>query len=68
MKTIKELTHRLAELKNDERMTYVPANVQINVVLALIQVEVGAKIHALEWALDLPLSKFPLKKLTTRKK
>lgn len=62
MKTRDQMASELARLKADERMTYKTAHVQINVVLALVQVAVGAKIHALEWALDLPLSRFPLKK------
>lgn len=61
MKTEQEIRARMDELKSDERMTYKSANVFINAPLAIIQVELGAKIHALEWALGLPLSKFPLK-------
>ncbi len=66
-KTQVEMAARLAELKADDRMSYPSANCQINVILAMIQIEVGAKIHALEWALGLPLSTFPLKKQPKKK-
>lgn len=62
LKSPAELLAKLKELKTDQRMTYPHADIQINAPLALIQVDVSAKIHSLEWALGLPLSKFPLPK------
>lgn len=61
-RTEAQLRERLALLKSDERMHAPPANVHVNCVLALIQCEVGGKINALEWALGLPISVFPLKR------
>ena len=52
MRTAKELRFQLAKLKSDERHKYKLALVQINAPLALIQVEIQAKIDALEWALN----------------
>lgn len=62
MKTQHELLNKLRELKEDERMSYPHANVQINCVLAMIQCEVGGRINTLEWVLGIPLSTFPLPK------
>lgn len=52
----------LMELKSDERLTYSPATIFANAPLALIQCSMEAQIHLLENLLDLPRSKFPLKK------
>ena len=52
MKKPSELRAKLRELRNDERHRYKPALVQINAPLALIQVEIQAKIDALEWVLS----------------
>lgn len=62
MKSEKELQSKLDELKSDERNYYELATVFANAPLALIQYGMSSKINTLEWALDLPLSKFPLKK------
>lgn len=62
MKSEKEITEKLEELKSDERLTYAAATVFENAPLALIQLSVEAQIHTLEWVLGLPLSKFPLPK------
>lgn len=52
MKTEKEIKAKLAELKSDERLSYPPADVFSNAPLALIQVELEAKVKALEWVLQ----------------
>jgi hypothetical protein len=62
MKTEKEIQKMIDEIKSDERLSYPPANVFSNAPLALIQMGEEAKLHALEWVLDQPLSKFPLTK------
>ena len=51
MKTEAEIWKRIAEIRSDERMSYKPANVQVNAPLALIQVEGAAVVSALEWVL-----------------
>lgn len=60
MKTENEIRDRLNELMKDVRLTYPDASIQINAPLALIQVDAKATIHALEWVLGIPRSKFPL--------
>lgn len=60
MKTEKEIRDRLEELKQDPRNYYPLAEIFSNAPLALIQLDISSNIHALEFALDLPLSKFPL--------
>lgn len=62
MKNADAITAKLAELKSDMRLTYPPANIQINAPLALCQIEAETKIRTLEWVLGLPFSKFPLPK------
>jgi hypothetical protein len=42
---------RLKELKSDERYNYKPADVFVNAPLALIQVDIEARVSALEWVL-----------------
>jgi len=61
MVTKQEIKNKIAELKNDERLYYPSANLFSNAPLALIQLDLGAKINSLEWVIGLPLSKFPLK-------
>ena len=51
MRTIQEIKNELRELKNDVRHKQKPALVQVNAPLALIQVEIDAKIAALEWVI-----------------
>lgn len=51
MKNEKKIKEKLEELKKDERVNYPPANVFSNAPLALIQVELDAKIKTLEWVL-----------------
>lgn len=62
-----QMRERLEELYGDDRLTYPAAYVGTNVALALVQVELTAKVHTLEFALGLPLSKFPLKKRRARR-
>lgn len=62
MKTEKEILAFLDEIKQDERISYPTANVNINAPLALIQYRLAGQINTLEAILELPLSKFPLKK------
>lgn len=47
----KTIRAEIARLKRDERYSYPPAQVQINAPLALIQVDLKARVQALEWAL-----------------
>ena len=62
MELKEKIEKRLVELKSDERLTYPTANVFVNAPLSLIQYGMGCEINMLEEMLDLPLSKFPLKK------
>lgn len=47
------LKAKIAEIKADDRFHYRPALVQINAPLALIQVDMKAKVYAYEFALEL---------------
>ena len=51
MKTKEEIEKRIAELKDDERLGYPPANVYTNAPLALIQVALKNELMALNWVL-----------------
>jgi hypothetical protein len=51
MRLEKEIREKIMELESDERHHYPPAQVMINAPLALIQVEIDAKISALKWTL-----------------
>ena len=51
MKSKEEILAKIKDLEGDDRHKYEPALVQINAPLALIQVEIQAKIDALMWAL-----------------
>jgi len=51
MKTEEEIQDELVNLKADSRHRAKPALVHINAPLALMQVEIQAKIDALEWVL-----------------
>lgn len=61
-KIFAKLLVELSELKADERNYYPTATVFANAPLALIQMGLTAQIHLLEKMLNLPYSKFPLKK------
>jgi hypothetical protein len=62
MKTEIEIKKILEELKSDERNYYPIATVFANAPLSLIQYGLSSKINTLESILEIPLSKFPLKK------
>jgi hypothetical protein len=51
MKTEQAIREQIAKLEADERYSYPPAQVQINAPLALIQVELEAKVQTLKWVL-----------------
>lgn len=68
MKSESELLQELAKLRTDERVSYPTANVVINAPLALVQITLETRIHALEWVLGLPRSVFPLPKTKKNKK
>ena len=52
MKSGDEIRKQITELEADERHKLPPALVDINAPLALIQVEIDAKLIALKWVLD----------------
>lgn len=52
MRSKKQITARIAEIKKDPRFSYPPAQVQVNAPLALIQVEMKSRVEALEWVLE----------------
>lgn len=52
MKTKKEIQKKIDEIMQDERLHYPPANVKVNAPLALIQVDLKAKLATLHWMLD----------------
>jgi len=52
MKSNDEILAKIKELESDERHKYKSALVEINAPLALIQVEIQAKIDALKWVLS----------------
>ena len=52
MRTEKEIRKQIKSLEADDRYRDEPAQVQVNAPLALIQVEMQAKIDALKWVLD----------------
>lgn len=58
-----DMEKELKELKSDGRLSYPDASVMINAPLALIQVDLKARIHTLEKHLKLPSSKFPLERI-----
>jgi hypothetical protein len=51
MKSKEKILAKIKDLEDDDRHKYAPASVQINAPLALIQVEIQAKIDALMWVL-----------------
>lgn len=51
MKTIGELREQIAKIKSDERFRLPPATVQVNAPLALLQVDMAAKVGTLRWVL-----------------
>lgn len=52
MRTKEEIEEKIAYYKADTRLQQPSATVQINAPLALIQLELEARISALEWALS----------------
>jgi len=46
-----EINAEIKRIEADERYSYPPANVQVNVVLALIQVDMKSRVGALRWVL-----------------
>ena len=52
MKPKHDIQERLDGLKSDSRLSYPPAQVQINAPLALIQVDLKARVAELEWMLS----------------
>ena len=52
MKTEKQIRKKIEEIEADERHKAPPALVDINAPLALIQVDLEAKIRALKWVLE----------------
>lgn len=60
-----KILDRIAELKDDERLTYNTATIQVNAPLALIQLSKKAAIHELEGILGIERTKFPLPKKET---
>ena len=44
---------RLAEYEADERLSYPTANVAINAPLALVQVDLAARVNTLKWVLKI---------------
>ena len=51
MKTKEEIQKAINMIKNDDRYKAPCATVQINAPLALVQVELEAKVSTLEWVL-----------------
>lgn len=52
MKNEIEILKKLKEIKDDERLSYPSANVEINAPLALIQISLEGQISILKWVLD----------------
>jgi len=52
MKTKQKIKEEMEQLQADERLSYPPALVQVNAPLALIQVELKAKLKTLQWVLS----------------
>jgi len=51
MKTEEEIRNELKRVKSDERLNYKTATVSENVPLALIQLELEARVATLRWVL-----------------
>ena len=51
MKSVEEIKAEIKRLKEDDRYTQPPANVEINAPLALVQVALVNRVSALEWVL-----------------
>jgi len=51
LRTKEEIQEKIAYYKADTRLQQPSATIQINAPLALIQLELEARISALEWAL-----------------
>lgn len=52
MKNEKEIRDQLNKIRSDERLSYPTATIVENAPLALIQLDLEAKIDALEWVLN----------------
>jgi len=66
MKTKQEIKDWLDKQMADDRLTYPCATVFENAPLALEQLVLETRIHTLQWALDVPLCRFPLRKKKAR--
>ena len=53
MRTQEELEKKLAEIENDDRLHYPAARIDVNALLALIQMGLYHEANALRWALGL---------------
>lgn len=62
MKTEEQIRNMLGAYKTDERLYLPNVKVEDDKFLALIQMGMQASINELERILELPLSKFPLKR------
>ena len=51
MKSKHEIEEQIKKIESDSRYSYPAANVNINAVLAIIQVDMRAEVRALKWAL-----------------
>ena len=51
MKTEKEIQKAIKSVESDDRVKAPPANVDINAPLALVQVDLKAKLMTLKWVL-----------------
>lgn len=52
MKSEEEIKELLRSIEFDERLSYLPATIDINAPLALIQLELETKRDLLKWVLD----------------
>ena len=51
MKSKSQIEAQIKKIESDERYSYPDAQININAVLALIQVDMKAEVRALRWAL-----------------
>ena len=52
MRTKKEILTKIAEIESDVRYNYPTANAMINLPLAMIQLDMEARISVLKWILE----------------
>ena len=62
-----QIKSRIAEIKEDERLSYPSANVFTNAPLAIIQIGLATELQTLEKVLGIPLSAIPLTKNKRKK-